>query len=288
MAQNRTYAQVLDGIEALAGVDAFTTAEQTRILANVNRRIYQAYRASELWPRYLVRGQARAAPDGVIPLTYDAASGVRTGSSATRSGGTVTIVCTAAVDVVEGMEVTVSGLSGTVSANVTAAVTGVSTTTVTDDTITYEVETTNTGSETYSGTATVTPVTIPDIDSFIRVWDGNPNSTSYAAEYDFTVTPDGAEVQNNFRDKEGFWVMFKKEWAGPYLSSATDIPQEFFDFAVHAGYADFLRGEGQTDRAMAEEQFASAILSLELQKAEVGQNAMSYRRIQTHASRQSR
>lgn len=288
MAQNRTYAQLLDGIEALAGVDAFTTAEQTRILANVNRRIYQAYRASELWPRYLIRAQARPAPDGIIPLTYDASAGIRTGSAESRSGTTVTIVCTAAVDFVEGMEVTISGLSGTVNPNGTYAVTGISTTTVTDDTFTYELVTTNTGSETYSGTATVTPVTIPEIDSYIRVWDGNPNSTNYAAEYDFTVTPDGAEVQNNFREKEGFWVMFKKKWAGPYLSSATDIPQEFFEFAVHAAYADFLRMEGQTDRAMAEEQFASAILSLELQKAEVSQNAMSFRRIQTHASRQSR
>lgn len=288
MPQNRTYAEILDGIEALAGVDAFTSAEQTRILANVNRRIYNAYRQSELWPRYLVRAQARPAPDGIIPLSYDSAAGVRTGSSAVRSGSTVTIVCTAAVDFVVGQRVGISGLTGTVNPNGTYAVTGISTTSIKNDTFTYELDTDDNGTETYSGTATVTPVAIPDIDTFYRIWDADPNGRALAHEYDFVVTQDGAEVLNNLNGYEGFWVMFKKEWGGPYSEGATDIPQEFFEYVIHSAYADFLRMDEQHDKAIAEEQLANAILGIELHKAEIAQNAVAYRRIQTYVSRQAR
>lgn len=286
--QQETWSDLLDLIEGLAGVDQFTSAEQTKILALANRRIYQAYNASPTWPRYVVAAQARPAPDGLIDFSYSDSSGIRTGSSATRSGTTVTVVCTLGVDFVAGMEVTVASLSGSVNPNGTYPVASVSTTTITDDTFTYDLES-GTGSETYTGTATVTPVAIDDIATFHRVWDGNPFSTSSsAAEYEFYVTSDGAQVVAP-GDATGFWVGYKKQWGGPYLSSSTDIPLEFYHFAAHAAYADFLRGDLQVDKAMAEEQVAQQYLVLELDKADTGRNNNRlYRRISTTASRQSR
>lgn len=287
--QERTYSDLLDLIEALAGVDSFTSSEEAKVLALANRRGYQAYNAYDQWPRYMVAAQARPAPNGYVPREYDAAAGVRTGSAETRSGTTVTIVCTTAVDFVVGQYVTVAGLSGTVNPNGTYQVTGISTTTLTDDTFTYEVVTTNTGTETYSGTATVTPVTIPDIGHFHRLWDGNPWGTEMATEYEFYVDSDGAHPINNFQSLTGFWVGFKKEWEGPYASNSTAIPNEFFYFMAHGAYADFLRGDGQVDKALAEEGAAQTYLALEIDRAENTRNNNSVgRRISTYVSRQAR
>jgi hypothetical protein len=58
---------------------------------------------------------------------------------------------------------------------------------------------------------------------------------------------------------------------------------------AHAAYADFLRMDGQIEKAMAEEQVAQQYLMIELEKAETQRNNNSlYRRISTYISRQSR
>lgn len=290
MMTNKTYSDLLALIQSLAGVDAFTVAEQTKILAMANRRLYQAYCASSMWPRYLHAAQARPAPNGVLPFEYDDTAGVRTSTGTeSRDGKEVTIVCTAAVDFIAGMYVTVSGLGySTTDPNGEYQVTGVSTTTITNDTFTYDLDS-GTGTESYTGTATVTPTAIDDISDAIRIWDGNPFLVGRANEYDFYVESDGYRVVNNFSDLEGFWVAYRAIWPGPYLSSATDIPLEFFYYTAHATYADFLRMDGQIDKAMVEEGAAQTYLLLEMDKAEHSRNTNTvFRRIQTHVSRQAR
>lgn len=287
--QSKTYSDLLALVQALAGVDNFTTAEQTKILALANRRLYQAFNASQVWPRYIHGAQARPATDNIIAFEYDEAAGVRTTSSATRSATTVTVVCTAAVDFVAGMEVTVASLGYvTTNPNGTVTVTGVDTTTVANDTFTYELDS-GTGVETYTGTGTVSPVAVGDIESPLRVWDANPFGTVGGGEYEFYVESDGIHVVNNYRSLGGFWLAYRQQWPGPYLSSATDIPLEFFYYAAHAAYADFLRMDGQIDKALAEEQAAQAFLLLEIDKAESQRNNNAIiRRISTHNSRMAR
>lgn len=287
MAQDKTYTDLLALVQALAGVDSFTTSEQTKILAMANRRLYQAYNASPVWPRYIMGAQARPANDGLIETEYTVGSFAS--SSATRSGTTVTIVCTGAVDFVAGMYITVSGLTGSVNPNGTFIATGISETTVDNDTFTFEV-TSGSGSETYTGTATVTPVAIDDVATFNRVWDKNPYlTTNSAVEYEFWVDSDGCHIVGGADGLAAAWVGYKKEWPGPYLASATDIPLEFFYYTAHATYADFLRMDGQIDKARVEEEAASTYLVLELEKAETQRNNnLLYRRISTHNSRQAR
>lgn len=280
----KTYQNVLDGIEALAGVQNFTASEETNILSFVNRRAYQAYAATPLWPRYYISGQARPANDGLILTEYDDSAGIRTASSASRSGETVTIVTTAAVDFVPGMRVTVSGLSGTVDPNVTAEVLSLSKTTADNDTFTYKVTTTNTGIETYTGTGTITPVAIPAIEVFNQVFSQNPNGGSYSILRDFWVDADGAHVVGSYSGLTGFYVSFYREFAGPYTQESTDIPSEFFHYIVHAAYADFLRMDGQTDKAMAEENAAETYLTIELNRADKTANAQRYTQFRTHLS----
>jgi hypothetical protein len=239
-----------------------------------------------VWPRYIIGAQARPAVNGVIARTFTPSS--KSITSASRSGTTVTAVCSTAVDFVDGMYVTVAGLSGTVTPNGTFQVTGVDTTTVANDTFTYEL-TTGTGSETYTGSGTVIAVAIPDIESFNRIWANNPLNIVSANEYEFYVDFDGAHVINNYSSLDGFWVGFIKASGVPFTVNSTDIPDEYFQYVAHAAYADFLRMDGQIEKAMAEEQVAQQYLMIELEKAETQRNNNSlYRRISTYISRQSR
>lgn len=287
--QSKSYSDLLALIQSLAGVDSFTTSEQTKLLAMANRRLYQAYMASPMWPRYIHAAQARPAPDGVIPYAYDETAGIRSGSAATRSGTTVTITCTAAVDFVVGQYVTTSGITySTVDPNGTYQVTGLSTVTLENDTFTYEVAS-GTSTETYGGTIVVTPVAIDDIEQVLNIWDDNPFLTNSARRYNYFADASGYHVVNNYSELEGFWVGYRAQWPGPYLAAAVDIPLEFFYYAAHATYADFLRMDDQREAAMAEENAAQTYLVLEMDKAEHNANTNMIRRIiNTHNSKQAR
>ena len=280
---NRTYAELFAYVKALAGVDSFASSEETKILELINSRLKVAFDYSPTWPRYLIGAQARPANDGLIAFDYSAAGGIRTGSAESRSGDTVTIVCTAAVDFVPGMQVTIAGLTGSVDPNGTYPVASISTTTATNDTFTYQLDTTNTATETYTGTATVTPVAVPDIADFIRIWNGNPMSRAGAYDMNFWVDSDGARLTGDHDGLAGYYVAFKKEWPGPYTTSSTDIPQEFYQYAARAAYADFLRMDGQTDKAIAEEANALQYLLLEADKAaQQANNNRVFGRISTY------
>lgn len=281
--QNKTWTDLYALILALSGNDSFTTAEQVKILANANRRLYQAYRTSDNWPRYL-KCVARPGEDGILSREYTATA-VNV-SSATRSGTTVTIVSSTTPNFVEGMYVVVAGLSGSVDPNGTYQISEMDWDT---KTFSYELASV-TGTETYSGSGTVTPSSVDDVDTFYRIWDANPVGTSSSAnEYEYWVDSDGAHVVNNAEGNYGWWVSYKSEWDGPYTSSATTIPLEFFYYAAHATYADYLRSDGQVDKALAEEQAAQQYLVVEVDRVENQRNSNIFkRRISTYTSRQSR
>jgi len=184
------------------------------------------------------------------------------------------------------MYVTVADLDA--SANGSYQVLSISTGLVNNDTFTYEVSS-GSGSQTYTPSGTVIANSVPDIDSFNRIWSSNPLNLNSAIEYEFWVDSDGANVIHNDKDFDGFWVGYLKKWEGPYTDASTNIPGEFFEYIAHAAYADFLRMDGQIDKAIAEENVAQQYLLVELDKAETQRNNNAlYRRISTYVSRQSR
>ena len=283
---NRTYSDLYSLISSLSGVSNFNPSEKGSILNFVNRRAYQAYRQNKVWQRYIVGAQARPAVGNVISTTFTPAS--KNINTASRADKLVTIKCTASVDFVEGMYVTVSGLTGSVDPNGSYQVVSVSTGSINNDTFTYNL-TTGTGVENYTGSGSVIANSVPEIDSFNRIWSSNPLNINSAIEYEFWVGSDGANVINNYTDLGGFWVGYLKKWEGPYTDSSTNIPLEFFEYIAHAAYADFLRMDGQIDKAIAEENVAQQYLLIELDKAETQRNNNAlYRRISTYVSRQSR
>ena len=67
--QTDTFTNLLTLVKGLSGNTSFTSAEETLVGSFINRRIYNAYKRSNYWPRYLVLGEARATTNSTIPFT---------------------------------------------------------------------------------------------------------------------------------------------------------------------------------------------------------------------------
>jgi len=114
-------------------------------------------------------------------------------------------------------------------------------------------------------------------------------------EYDFYVDPDGAHILNigNTADTSVF-VTYKKIFnpfttTSSYATSTEAVPEEFFAFIAHTSYADFLRMDGQHQKAMAEETKAMDALDLQLERNDIISNSNNAtRKFSTYVNRQSR
>ena len=198
-----TYSNLLELVKALSGNTALTTEETSLVNQFINRRIYNAYRRINYWPRYLVLGEARAVSGGVVPFTQ----------------------------------------------------------------------------------ATLNP-----IGSFLRIYDEAPYGTYSVTELTYNVTSDGADIVSPPDGLDTVYVDYKKRWDGPYNSTTNSlVPLEFFHYAAHAAFADFLRYDGQNDKAAAEEGYAESLLVLELEDVMNQRNFNTAgKRIRSHQTTQSR
>jgi len=198
-----TYGNLLELVKALSGNTALTTEETSLVNQFINRRIYNAYRRINYWPRYLVLGEARAVSGGVVPFTQ----------------------------------------------------------------------------------ATLNP-----IGSFLRIYDEAPYGTYSVTELTYNVTADGADIVSPPDGLDTVYVDYKKRWDGPYNSTTNSlVPMEFFHYAAHAAFADFLRYDGQNDKAAAEEGYAESLLVLELEDVMNQRNFNTAgKRIRSHQTTQSR
>jgi hypothetical protein len=140
------------------------------------------------------------------------------------------------------------------------------------------------------------------IGSFNRIHRKKAFLNQSAIEYDFFVDFDGANILNitSTTDNSAF-VTYKKQFTpfsitvsnpvvvADFTGSTVEVPAEFFAYLAHATYADFLRMDGQTDKAFAEENTASVSLALELEKIDIiSNNNTVNKRFSTYVNRQSR
>jgi hypothetical protein len=199
----RTFQTLKDLTKGLCGVTRFANDEDAVIASFINRRLYNAYRRSDYWPRYLVLGQARAVVAGAIPFTQ---------------------------------------------------------------------------------------VTLTAIDTFLRIYDAAPYVSTAAREYNFNVTSSGAiPVGDVDSSVTAYYVDYKRVFDGPYSDSNSEVPNEFFEYAAHGAYADFLRYDKQTDKALVADQEAEVLLNLELSSVMIQRTAQKAgMRITTHATTQAR
>lgn len=201
--QTDTFSNLLTLVKGLSGNTDFTDQETTLVSSFINRRIYNAYRRSNYWPRYFVGGEARAASSSVIPWTQ---------------------------------------------------------------------------------------TTLNSIDTFLRVYATAPHLTQSAREYEFWTDVDGAHVQGNSAGATTFYIDYKKRWAGDYNTTTnTSVPLEFFHYAAHGAYADFLRYDEQVDKANAADAYAETLLLLELENVSLQRNANTVaKRVRSHSTTQYR
>lgn len=140
------------------------------------------------------------------------------------------------------------------------------------------------------------------IGEFLRIHrkEALKNNSSY--EYNFYVNEAGANILNiaNTSDNHAY-VTYKKIFekfttstttsvvASQPLTSTEAVPEEFFAFIAHSAYADFLRMDGQHQKAIVEEGVAQDALDLQLERNDIISNSNNAtRKFSTYINRQSR
>ena len=122
-----------------------------------------------------------------------------------------------------------------------------------------------------------------DANVVFRIHKADPSSTRYPDEYTFFTEldsdgfPSVKIIEPTALDSINVYVTYRKDLRGEINSgSATsgyygdeagdeqNIPNIFFEYMVQGAYADFLRGDGQTEKATVEEQNAEALLIQEI------------------------
>jgi hypothetical protein len=301
--QTRLYSDLYGLIQALCGIQ-FSIAESVRVKSLINRRAARVFRASNYWTRFLVVGEERYCTPAPVAATTTAvgngyfiatvgttdyssigatANAVFTASIATTVL-TVTAVTSGTIQV--GDYITGSGLT-TSGVQITALGTGrggVGTYTISPTQATLTSRTFKsfsadsyfvaTGVGTGNGTVRVADSTIPytetgkdSIDTFLRIFKDRPYRKASVQEYEYYVTSDGAELVSGDLNPLTAFVTYKKQltdFYGDNTGEVTDIPAEWFHYLAHGTYADWLKAEGQQDKAALADQEAEAVLQDEL------------------------
>jgi hypothetical protein len=254
---NATYTEFLNRVKGLSGVFTPSADQLIYFVHLLNRRANMAYEATDYWPRYLVAGELR----NLSTTTVNAGSFV--------VGTTYTILVVGSTNFVS-----IGSSANTVGVVFVA-----------------------TGVGSGSGTATLNSNIVPftqtgksDIDTFLRIHKTYQPFYLYSApELEYYVNAEGAHLVGDTAPSTGTYVTYKMVWDGPYTNSSTTIPYEFLDHLAHAVYADYLRQDGQNEKAIAEENIAKGILDDQLQKTDVSRaTGMMAHRISTHNSRSFR
>jgi hypothetical protein len=124
---------------------------------------------------------------------------------------------------------------------------------------------------------------------WIRIHRTQPFLRQSALEFDFYVDSNGAHILNlTTADASSAFVTYKKELS-QFTENSTNIPGEWFAFMAHTAYADFLRMDGQHDKALTEEQVAQSYIAMELEKVDnMMNNNTALKRFSTYINRQAR
>ena len=231
--QTKTYAELFALIQALCGV-VFASIETPRIKALINRRALRAFRATNYWPRFLKIGEPR----------YFSSDPV------------------AATAIVAGVSYFIDTVGDTNFISIGAD---------SNDVGVYFVAT---AAGTGTGTARPALGYIPfaetgkdTIDTFLRVHRQQPYGVASVQEYDMMITATGATIITGNLNPATAFVTYKAQLNDTYGDSAGEtsaIPAEWFQYLAHGTYADYLRAEGQQEKAAIADQEADSLLQDEL------------------------
>ena len=328
--QTRTYGDLFKLIQSLAGVASFATNEQDDIANLINRRFFEAYQTSQMWPRYLVPNDERKL--AVINVKgntgiYTTRNGLYYKFGEDSNGNPVYLgVNTNGTDQGDGQyfekftngqwSLTGGSLTKNLDTGVVTKSGSISLLSQRDTSLRYDNpwdvvwDTSNVSNEVnivekvqtvaFDETEEIydssdTSKQKDTIGEFVRIHRTKPFENLSSLEYDFYVSNEGANILNiaNTSDTHVF-VTYKQKFtpfttSSDFESSTEEVPSEFFHYIAHAAYADFLRTDGQTEKAMAEEATAQQYLAQELERVDVIMNNTTVnKRFSTYVNRQSR
>jgi hypothetical protein len=130
------------------------------------------------------------------------------------------------------------------------------------------------------------------IDTFLRIFKQAPYIASSVQEFDFTVTADGATLVAGDLDPSTAFLTYKAQFTDTYGDGAgetSSVPAEWFQYLAHGTYADYLRAEGQQEKAALADQEAEALLTEELIRLDENHTSgFVSNRIRTNANMQLR
>lgn len=130
------------------------------------------------------------------------------------------------------------------------------------------------------------------IDTFLRIFKQQPYQSTSVQEFDFTVTSAGATLVAGTLDPTSAWVTYKarlEDTYGDQTGDTTTVPKEWFEYIAHGTYGDYLRAEGQQEKAAVADAEAVDILTDELLRLdEQGTQNVISNRISTNANQQLR
>jgi hypothetical protein len=134
---------------------------------------------------------------------------------------------------------------------------------------------------------------LDSIDTFLRIHKQNPYQTASVQEFDIMVTASGATIIAGTLAPTSAWVTYKKQFTDTYgdgTGGTTDtVPDEWFEYLAHGTYSDFMRAEGQQEKAAIADQEALDILQDELMRLdEQHTQTIVSQRIMTNANMQLR
>lgn len=118
-----------------------------------------------------------------------------------------------------------------------------------------------------SGVVPFTESGLDSIDTFLRVHKQSPYVTASVQEYDIMVTASGATLVCGDLDPSEAFVTYKAQLTDTYgdgSGETTAIPAEWYQYLAHGTYADYLRAEGQQEKAALADQEAEGLLQDEL------------------------
>jgi len=325
--QTRTYGDLFKLIQSLAGVTAFANNEQDDIANLINRRLKTAYDTSPMWPRYLVTGEERRVSsfrllvgDGTNPLNGlytklgDDSNGnplyIETGKSIAsdqqisifdydnvnkrwrQRGGTWAISVETDVVVFVSIASILNQRDLSLEYDNPWDVVWATYQSQPPKAIREQVVPFKDIEKAYADTDPVTEKA--DIAEFIKIHRTQPLVDKSAFEYDFFVDENGAHMLNLPSNTHTVFVTYKKPLtlfttSTNYVNSTEEVPAEFFQYIAYSTYSDFLRMDGQHDKAQLEQENANQYLAQELEKVDVIMNNNSVnQRFSTYVNRQSR
>jgi len=316
--QTRTYGDLFKLVQSLAGVTAFATNEQDDIANLINRRFQVAYNTSPIWPRYIVSSEGR----DINAYTLSGAT-ASTSTSVNQNykflGSNDGNVGTSGTNVYQGVTTSTvviykdsnnawkvdTSASATIQSNGNYRVVAGTNQFIEADTLKKDVleNVTTWTPRAGSDVLLVEPKNlIPYVETgkdtigeFIRIHRNQAFLNKSTIEYDFFVDVTGGNLLNisSSSDNKAF-ITYKKTLtlfttSSSYTTSSEEVPGEFFDYIAYGTYADFLRMDGQHDKAQLESENAEVALALQLERVDaIMNNNTINKRFTTYVNRQSR